>query len=95
MKLIMVVICLISINETLCAQWQPAGDKLKTQWAEQLDPSNVLTEYPRPIMERSDWMNLNGLWNYAICELGKPEPKKFDGQIVVPCAIESYVSGGN
>ena len=30
------------------AQWKPAGDKIKTEWAEQIDPSNVLPEYPRP-----------------------------------------------
>lgn len=42
------------------AQWKPAGDKIKTEWAEQIDPSNVLPEYPRPIMQRNDWKNLNG-----------------------------------
>ena len=36
------------------AQWKPAGDKIKTSWGEQLDPKNVLPEYPRPIMERND-----------------------------------------
>ncbi len=48
------------------AQWKPAGDKIKTDWASQINPANVLPEYPRPIMERSDWKNLNGLWNYAV-----------------------------
>lgn len=36
------------------AQWKPAGDKIKTDWASQINPANVLPEYPRPIMERSD-----------------------------------------
>ena len=48
------------------AQWKPAGDKIKTSWGEQLDLKTVLPEYPRPIMERNDWKNLNGLWKYAI-----------------------------
>ena len=48
------------------AQWKPAGDKIKTDWASRINPANVLPEYPRPIMERSDWKNLNGLWNYAV-----------------------------
>ena len=78
---------------TVGAQWTPVGDKIKTQWAEEINPENVLPEYPRPIMERADWLNLNGLWNYAICDLGKPEPKTFDGQILVPFAIESSLSG--
>ena len=37
----------------------------------QIDVNNVLSEYPRPIMERSEWQNLNGLWNYAILPVGK------------------------
>ena len=50
----------------ISAQWKPAGDKIKTAWGEQLDAENVLPEYPRPIMERPEWKNLNGSWDYAI-----------------------------
>lgn len=75
------------------AQWKPVGDKIKTQWASQVDPENVLPEYPRPIMERKDWKNLNGLWNYAIINKGQALPDKFDGQILVPFAVESSLSG--
>ena len=57
------------------AQWKPAGDKIKTDWASQINPANVLPEYPRPIMERSDWKNLNGLWNYAVINKGEHLPK--------------------
>ena len=52
------------------AQWKPAGDKIKTEWADKIDVNNVLPEYPRPLMQRKDWMNLNGLWNYAIRDKG-------------------------
>lgn len=75
------------------AQWQPAGDRIKTSWAEQIDVNNVLPEYPRPIMERTDWQNMNGLWEYAITRAGTPKPEKFDGQILVPFAVESSLSG--
>ena len=75
------------------AQWKPAGDKIKTDWANQIDPNNVLPEYPRPIMERGEWKNLNGLWNYAIIEKGQPIPAAFDGEILVPFAVESSLSG--
>ena len=61
------------------AQYSPAGDKIKTQWAEEIDPNNVHPEYPRRILERADWLNVNGLWNYAVCPLGQPEPREFDG----------------
>ncbi|MDD4379776.1 MAG: glycoside hydrolase family 2 TIM barrel-domain containing protein [Dysgonamonadaceae bacterium] len=75
------------------AQWHPAGDKIKTRWASQIDANNVLPEYPRPIMERAEWQNLNGLWNYAILPIGKQTPSTFDGKILVPFAIESSLSG--
>lgn len=77
----------------LFAQWKPAGDKIKTKWAESLDPKNILPEYPRPIMERAEWANLNGLWEYAILPIGQAEPRSFDGQILVPFAVESSLSG--
>ena len=53
------------------AQWEPAGDKIKTTWSEQVNPNEVLPEYPRPIMERTNWESLNGLWEYAIEEFYK------------------------
>lgn len=75
------------------AQWKPQGDKIKTKWASEVNPSKVLPEYPRPIMERNDWKNLNGLWKYAIQEAGKAAPSKYDGEILVPFAAESSLSG--
>lgn len=75
------------------AQWKPAGDKIKTSWGEQLDPKNVLPEYPRPIMERNDWKNLNGLWKYAITKKGDPTSAAYQGDILVPFAVESSLSG--
>ena len=83
----------VFITLSLSAQWQPAGDKLKTRWASQINVNNVLPEYPRPIMERSQWQNLNGLWDYAILPVGKPSPAAFDGKILVPFAVESSLSG--
>ncbi|MDA3853173.1 MAG: beta-galactosidase [Bacteroidales bacterium] len=75
------------------AQWQPAGDKIKTSWAEEIDVENVLPEYPRPMMERADWKNLNGLWEYAITDRGTLQPSTFEGDILVPFALESSLSG--
>lgn len=75
------------------AQWKPAGDKIKTAWAEEIDVNNVLPEYPRPIMQRPEWKNLNGLWDYAIVKAGSAEPANFDGEILVPFAVESSLSG--
>jgi hypothetical protein len=52
------VLVLAGAGNGAFAQWKPAGEKIKTLWAETLNPSNVLPEYPRPIMERDDWANL-------------------------------------
>ena len=73
--------------------WAPAGEKIKTPWAEKVDPANPLPEYPRPMLERPQWMNLNGLWDYAILPKGSAIPVAFDGKILVPFAIESSLSG--
>lgn len=54
---------------------------------------SVPPKYPRPIMERNEWKNLNGLWEYAITDLGGNVPAHFDGQILVPFAVESSLSG--
>lgn len=87
------IILLIFCKTATFAQWKPQGEKIKTDWAAQVDPKNVLPEYPRPIMERSQWKNLNGLWNYAIQAVGQTTPKTFEGKILVPFAAESSLSG--
>ena len=84
---------MLFISVSAFAQWKPAGDKIRTPWADQIDVENVLGEYPRPIMERGEWKNLNGLWQYAIIEKGAPAPESFEGEILVPFAVESSLSG--
>lgn len=75
------------------SQWKPAGKRIKTVWAEKIDVGRVLPEYPRPIMKRAAWQNLNGLWDYAITPAGSPSPGRYDGEILVPFAVESSLSG--
>lgn len=75
------------------AKWQPAENPLLTRWAEKLTVDNVHQEYPRPQMVREDWLNLNGLWDYAIRPRDENKPMDFDGQILVPFPIESALSG--
>ena len=73
-------------------EWTPAGDRIMTFWGENLDPENVLPEYPRPQLVRDRWINLNGLWEYAITPVDAV-PEKMDGHILVPFAVESALSG--
>lgn len=89
----LILLLLVTFSCAASAQWKPAGDKIKTRWAADLDPQDVLPEYPRPVMERDNWMNLNGLWDYAILPQGAAAPEIYDGEILVPFAVESSLSG--
>lgn len=73
-------------------EWRPAENPIYTVWGEKLDPSAPWPEYPRPALARDEWMNLNGLWDYAICpkDADRPEPQ---GKILVPFPVESALSG--
>lgn len=73
-------------------EWAPAGDRIMTPWGENLDPENVLQEYPRPQLVRDRWINLNGLWEYAITP-ADAVPEEMEGHILVPFAVESALSG--
>jgi beta-galactosidase/beta-glucuronidase len=73
--------------------WRPAPVTLKTTWGEKVTPANAWREYPRPQFVRERWVNLNGLWDYAITSRTAPQPTKFDGQLLVPFSVESSLSG--
>ena len=93
---IILTICLLGLVVSAYSQqsdWKIAGDKIITQWAGNVDPPNPLPEYPRPQMIREGWMNLNGLWDYAITPIGDSIQGKPDGKILVPFAAESALSG--
>ena len=49
-------------------------------------------EYPRPLLERSSWLNLNGTWQYAFSAFGAL-PERYDGDILVPYSPEAPKSG--
>ncbi len=74
-------------------EWKPAGDRIMTSWGENLDPQNVHPEYPRPQMERADWMNLNGFWQLDVADRGTGENSIYSGHILVPFPVESALSG--
>jgi beta-galactosidase/beta-glucuronidase len=73
--------------------WKKTEGRISTPWAEKVTSTNPLPEYPRPQMTRENWMNLNGLWSYAIKPASEKEPSNYDGKILVPFAIESSLSG--
>ncbi len=75
--------------------WQPKQAPLMTDWAQQVNPANVLPEYPRPQMVRSNWMSLNGVWQFQSGATNDPAPagQNLAGVILVPFPMESALSG--
>lgn len=73
--------------------WKMQSVNIKTRWAKDVRPENVLPEYPRPQMVRDQWENLNGLWQYAITDKAAGQPGQYQGQILVPYPVESALSG--
>ncbi len=62
---------------------------LQTPWAAQVHDAPWQV-YPRPQMKRESYVNLNGLWDFAV---GDREPGTYDRKILVPFCPESRLSG--
>lgn len=76
------------------AEWKPGRSAIASRWAAEVNPDNPLPEYPRPQAVRQRWLNLNGLWDYAIREAAENgRPRRYDGKILVPFPVESALSG--
>jgi beta-galactosidase/beta-glucuronidase len=75
------------------AAWKMVEGRITSPWATEVDPANPLPEYPRPQMVRETWLNLNGLWDYAILPDKHTGAPSYQGKILVPFAVESALSG--
>lgn len=93
MKKVFIFLTVLLIADFLHADWQPAENTMMTRWGKQVSPENVWDEYPRPQLEREGWLNLNGLWDYAIVKRNQGDPNVYPGKILVPFCVESALSG--
>ncbi len=87
--------CAIFSFSSSSSAWQMKQAQLMTDWAQQVDPAHPLPEYPRPQMVRSNWLNLNGVWQFQPGRESDPVPvnKNLPSEILVPFPMESAVSG--
>ncbi|HEV2480010.1 MAG TPA: hypothetical protein VGS79_10095 [Puia sp.] len=95
---------LLSILLAAGAYAQPVHDgaPLPTPWTAAARAAAVpLPEYPRPQLQRKEWLDLNGRWDYR-GGTGQPDPRSaetapsFEGaqeKILVPYPPESWLSG--
>ena len=73
--------------------WKPIEGKIMSKWSKTITPENVWQEYPRPQFERTQWKNLNGLWDFTVSKVNQIQPKQYKGKILVPFSFESPLSG--
>ena len=80
--------------------WNGKVAPLATPWTAEVSPGNALPEYPRPqlarpSLEHPQWMNLNGMWQYAPGDGQSAPPfgQTLKDQVLVPYPIESVLSG--
>lgn len=66
--------------------------QLYTRWGKAVDAGHILQEYPRPLLRRDSYINLNGYWEYAITKSFQ-KPATYAGRILVPFSPESALSG--
>ena len=91
--ILILALCGLLQAPPLPAAWAPAAGNIMTRWAKDVKPDKVLPEYPRPQLVRKRWQNLNGLWDYAIAPKSADRPTSYPGQILVPFAVQSALSG--
>ncbi|PVI04925.1 glycoside hydrolase family 2 protein [Periconia macrospinosa] len=79
-------------------EYQLKTGPLDTDWTKQVG-TNPWPEYPRPQLARSEWKNLNGVWQYqnasgGAAELATPPfNKTLSEAVLVPFCLESALSG--
>ena len=91
--LLPLILFLLTAGEVL--GWQMKQAPLMTQWAVLVDTNDPLPEYPRPQLVRTNWLNLNGIWQFQAGATNDTVPtnQTLSSQILVPYPMESAISG--
>src|SRR5207253_11345065 len=73
-RLVLITLTAALLPLPALSQDKPARGPLMTRWAKDVFADKVLPEYPRPQMQRSAWLNLNGQWQFAVAAAGETAP---------------------
>ena len=89
------VAVVLRISILSASAWQLQYAPIVTGWAQLVDTNNPLPEYPRPQMVRTNWLSLNGIWQFQAGATNDPVPTNhvLSGDILVPFPMESALSG--
>jgi len=93
MKLKLLTLTLFLPMMTSAVDWKMAKASLTTEWGETVTTENAWKEYPRPQLQRENWTNMNGIWNYVVTAQDAKKPKNWNGEILAPYCLESPLSG--
>ncbi|KAK9596723.1 hypothetical protein V6Z92_003187 [Aspergillus fumigatus] len=79
------------------AKYEPKVPPLDTDWTSKVG-TNPWPEYPRPQLERSEWKNLNGIWQYQNAPgldavQAPPFGQALTNEVLIPSCLESALSG--
>lgn len=92
--IIFTLVLLLQYSFIQAQNWAPVPGQIMTSWANDVTPENVWKEYPRPQMVRTDWLNLNGLWDFEITDRDTNKIAiNYARKILVPFCVESALSG--
>lgn len=70
---------------------------LTTPWTDKVG-TEPWPEYPRPLLQRSEWKNLNGVWKYQNASglnavQNPPFGQELAQDVLIPSCLESGLSG--
>jgi len=93
-SIVFILVLLLQYSFIQAQNWAPVPGQIMTNWSNNVTPENVWKEYPRPQMVRTDWLNLNGLWDFEITERDTNKIAiNYARKILVPFCVESALSG--
>jgi hypothetical protein len=83
---------LIGVNcKGVCAEFGRFGEPVLKTWGALSVPS-LNPQYPRPLMVRPRWMDIDGAWDFQITRMGPLENEILTSRITVPFSNEALLS---